>query len=117
MIEYYSLDKIHQIKNVQYYMIYGERSNGKSYAVDKEMLDNFFTKGEEFVICKRYDEDMKTKVCSTMLTPLDEYILMTYDHKMKYYQGRWWAYPSESDGKMVDCLTMGYSLAINQSDQ
>lgn len=117
MIEYYSLERIQKIKNVQYYMIYGERSNGKSYAVDKEMLDNFFTKGEEFVICKRYDEDMKTKVCSTMLTPLDDYISDTYDYKMKYYQGRWWAYPNDSDGKMVDCVTMGYSLAINQSDR
>lgn len=117
MIKYYSLEDIHKIKNVQYYMIYGERSNGKSYAVDKEMIDNFFNKGEEFVICKRYDEDMKTKVCSTMLTHLDDYVKDNYGYYMKYYQGRWWAYPTDSDGKMVDCITMGYSLAINQSDR
>ena len=66
MNDYYSLDNILKYE-AQYYIIFGERSNGKSYALGKYVLDNYFTKGEEFVICKRYKEDMTTYICERML--------------------------------------------------
>jgi hypothetical protein len=117
MSKFYSLDEMDKIKDVQYHMIFGERSNGKSYAVDKRCIDNFFERGEEFVICKRYDEDMKTKVCSTMLSPLYDYVMEEYEHKIKFYQGVWWAYHKDSDGRMADCKPMGYALSISTSDR
>lgn len=117
MSDWYSLDKMDSIEDVQYHVIFGERSNGKSYAVNMRCIDNFFKNGEEFVICKRWDEDMKSKVCSTVFTPMAEYVSNEYNHKIKFYHGSWWAYPSGSDGKMVDCVLMGYALAINSSDR
>lgn len=117
MSKFYSLDEIDKINDVQYHIIYGERSNGKSYALGKRALDNFFKYGEEFVICKRYEEDMKTKVCSTMLIPLYDYVLENYDHHIKYYQGRWWAYHKDTEGKMIDCKVIGYALSISTSDR
>jgi hypothetical protein len=116
-VKWYSLDKIHKIPDVQYYMIFGERSNGKSYAVNKNSVDNFFTRGEEFIICKRFDEDMKAKVCSTVFKPLEDYILEKYEHKVKFYQSAWWAYHKDSDGKLAECKPMGYALSVNTSDR
>ena len=55
-IKWYSLDNILKHK-AQYYIIFGERSNGKSYAVDKYIIDSFFLKGEQFGFVKRYEED------------------------------------------------------------
>jgi hypothetical protein len=117
MSKFYSLEEIKKILDVQYFMIFGERSNGKSYAVNKEFLDNFFKYGEEFVICKRFADDMKSKVCSTVFTPLEEYILEEYEHKVKFYNGCWYAYHKNSDGKLNECKPMGYALSINTSDR
>lgn len=115
-IKWYSLKNILK-HDVQYYMIFGERSNGKSFAVNKRALDNFFSLGEEFVIMKRYDEDMKSKICNTVFKPFDEYVLEKYEHKIKFYQGCWWAYHKDSEGKMSDCTCMGYALSLSSSDR
>lgn len=115
-IQYYSLDEIDKYKS-QYYIIFGERSNGKSYAVDKRMIDNFFTKGEEFVICKRYEEDMKAKIVSTYFEPLEEYVKEKYQHKIRFYNGRWYVYHIDSDGQLQECTVMGYALALNICDR
>ena len=108
MKKFYSLEELDKLKNIQYYIIFGERSNGKSYAVDKRMIDNYFTKGEEFVICKRYAEDIKTNICTTMLEPLYDYVLDTFGYKIRFYRGIWYTYPKDesfktptSDGKTL----------------
>jgi len=67
-IKWYSLDNILKHES-QYYMIFGERSNGKSYAVDKYILDKFFKEGEQFAFVKRYEDDIKTKYMSEVFTP------------------------------------------------
>lgn len=117
MSKFYSLEEMDKIKDVQYHIIFGERSNGKSYAVNKRVIDNFFANGEEFVICKRYDKDMESKVCNTVFKPLEDYVLEQYEHKIKYYHGTWWAYHKDSDGKLSECHPMGYALSINTSDR
>lgn len=117
MTNFYSLDELDKIKHVQYHIIFGERSNGKSYCLGKRVLDNFFKRGEQFVICKRYEEDMKTKICGTMLSPLYDYVEEEYGYKIKFYQGSWWAYPLGTDGKMSECECIGYALAINVCDR
>lgn len=117
MSKFYSLEEIDKIKDVQYHIIFGERSNGKSYAINKRVIDNFFLKGEEFVICKRFQDDMNSKVCSTVFTPLEDYVLTEYGHRIKFYHGTWWAYDKDSDGKLSECRPMGYALSINTSDR
>ena len=57
--KYYTLKNI-LAKQAQYNMIYGERSNGKSYAVDTEqILENYVASGyvEQGAIIRRYDDD------------------------------------------------------------
>lgn len=57
--KYYTIKNINA-KNAQYNVIYGERSNGKTYAVCAEaILENFVKSGfiEQGAIIRRYDED------------------------------------------------------------
>lgn len=111
MNDYYSLDNILKY-DAQYYIIFGERSNGKSYALGKYVLDNYFTKGEEFVICKRYKEDMTTYICERMLSHLEDYVLEKYGFYIRYYQSKW--YCSEEDGAPISqCKVIGYAQNIN----
>ena len=114
-IEYYSLDNILK-HDVQYYMIYGERSNGKSYAVDKYILDKYFTTGEQFVICKRYAEDINGTICSTMLEPLYEYVFETYGYYIRFYQGKWFA-TQDRDMPITKQEVIGYAMALNISER
>lgn len=57
--KYYSLKNI-LAKNARYNMIYGERSNGKTYAVDAEAIfENYVSTGyiKQGAIIRRYDDD------------------------------------------------------------
>lgn len=56
-IKYYSLNDILK-KNAQYNIIFGERSNGKSYSALKYGLENFIKTGKQFAIVRRYDDDI-----------------------------------------------------------
>lgn len=116
MTKYYSLDEIHQY-DAQYYMIFGERSNGKSYAVKKHMIDNYFNKnGEQFVISKRFKEDLKTKICQTVFDDLKEYVEENYHSSIRFYNGTWYTYPKDETFTVKTADVMGYAIAINSSD-
>ena len=110
-IKWYSLDNILKY-DVQYYMIFGERSNGKSYAVDKYVIDKYFETGEQFGFVKRYEEDIKTKYMSEVFNPFVDYILEKYNHHIKFYRGQWLVYEDGLEGKTADCKVMGYAFSL-----
>lgn len=110
-IKWYSLDNILK-SDCQYYIIFGERSNGKSYAVDKYIIDNFFLKGEQFGFIKRYEEDIKSKYMSEVFNHLEEYILNEYNHRIKFYRGQWLVYEDGIEGKINDCKVFGYAFSL-----
>lgn len=56
--EFYDLTPILQT-NSDYNLIYGERSNGKSYAVKEYAIKRFLENGEQFVLVRRYDTELK----------------------------------------------------------
>ena len=64
---YYSLEKILS-KNAQYNIIFGERSNGKTYAVLNYCLKNYFEKGEKFAIIRRYSTDVSPSKIRTFFS-------------------------------------------------
>ena len=110
-IQYYRLDNILKHEG-QYYIIYGERSNGKSYATAKYVLDKYFKNGEQFVICKRYQEDMSATICSTMLSPLYEYVLKEYGYHIRFFQSKWYA-TQDIDTPITKQEVIGYAQALN----
>lgn len=56
----------------QYYMVIGERSNGKTYSSLRFALDNYFRKGEQFAYIRRLAEDTKKKHMETLFSPMRE---------------------------------------------
>ena len=110
-IKWYSLDNILKY-DVQYYMIFGERSNGKSYAVDTYIIDKFFEEGKQFAFVKRFEEDIKTKYMSEVFNPLENYILEKYGHRLKFYRGQWLVYEDGLEGKISECKVFGYAFSL-----
>ena len=111
-IKWYSLDNILKY-DVQYYMIFGERSNGKSFAVDKYIIDKFFNEGKQFAFVKRFEDDIKAKYMNEVFNPLEDYILETYGHHIKFYRGCWYVYEDGLEGKIADCKIFGYAFSLN----
>ena len=110
-IKWYSLDNILK-HDVQYYMIFGERSNGKSFAVDTYIIDKFFEEGKQFAFVKRFEEDIKTKYMSEVFNPLENYILEKYGHRIKFYRGCWLLYEDGTEGKISECKVFGYAFSL-----
>lgn len=92
-VKFYSLSPILS-KHAQYNIIFGERSNGKTYAVLKHGLLNYVQKGKQMAIVRRWKEDMRGKRGAAMFDALvanneirkatnGEYSIVYY------YSGRW----------------------------
>lgn len=58
--KYYSLNNILK-KDAQYNIIFGQRSNGKTYAVKKYGLEKFIKTGEQMAYVRRQDIDLKKR--------------------------------------------------------
>lgn len=59
-VNFYSLDKI-LAEDAHYNLIYGQRSNGKSFSVEELGLKNYIDYGEQMAIIRRYDVDFQGK--------------------------------------------------------
>ena len=66
--EYYSLDPILK-KDSVYNIIFGERSNGKTYAVLNYALKNYFAGKGKFAILRRYGMDITASKIKTFFAP------------------------------------------------
>lgn len=102
-IEYYSLDKILK-KNTQYKVIFGKRSNGKTFAVLDRGLQQYFKKGVEMAYIRRNREDLQGKNGATLFNNLVELGLIAKYSKgvwtdVYYYGRRWYFCRYETDDK------------------
>lgn len=57
-----------------YRIIIGQRSNGKTYAVIRKCLEEFFKTGKPSAYLRRYAEDLKSNNIKQLLTPHEAYI-------------------------------------------
>ena len=69
--EFYSLERILESKSI-YNVIFGERSNGKTYAVLKHGLEEYFKNGGEIAVVRRWQEDIRGNRASGVWTALIE---------------------------------------------
>lgn len=109
-MKYYSLNNILK-RNARYNMIFGERSNGKSYAVQEYALRRYLETGEQFAIIRRWREDFRGKRGSMTFANLEcngkgENVIIKlsggrYDRII--YQGSKWylAYYDDETGRNV----------------
>jgi len=107
--KYYSLKKILE-KDARYNVIFGERSNGKTYAVLKYALEKFFQTGEQLALVRRWDEDFvganSAKTCYDSLMcngdNKNEIQIMSngaYDG-IEYYAGKYYLTVMDENQKM-----------------
>ena len=105
--KFYSLARILE-KRCQYNMIIGERSNGKTYAVEKYIVEQYVKSGKQGAIIRRYRLDFQGKRGSAMFAPLVENgeIAKATDGEwtgVYYYASQWFfCRRSEADKEKVE---------------
>ena len=57
-------------RNARYNVIYGERSNGKTYGTLEYCLTEYFKSGSEFAYIRRWDEDLTGQKGSSLFNAL-----------------------------------------------
>ena len=121
-MKFYTLTKIKRKKAV-YNMIFGERSNGKTYATLYEGLDKFLnTGGEQLVYLRRWREDTVGRRASKIFKGINESGAVEKLSGGKYtgvhyYSGAFYLCTYDESGKPVynletDCL--GYTLSLSE---
>lgn len=67
--EFYNIRRLlKENPDCYYYLVYGERSNGKTYSALDYALDNYFHKGEQFAYIRRFGEDVRKKNLGTLFS-------------------------------------------------
>lgn len=71
--EHYNIDNLFEkVPNANIYIIFGEKSNGKSYQVkNKCMIDNFIKNKMRFVLSRRWETDMSNSWVSQYFNDVD----------------------------------------------
>ena len=91
--KYYRLDNILK-KEAQYNIIFGERSNGKTFAVLEHGLKIFAETGKQLAIIRRWKEDFRGKRGQSIFDAInDSGLVEKYTHgeytHITYYSSRW----------------------------
>ena len=126
-VKYYSLDRIKEY-NAQYNVIYGKRSNGKTYATLEEGLLKYKETRKEMAYIRRWDDDLRGKRGMTLFEPLvhNGVIAEVTDGEYDdvYYYGRCWYFMrwEESKGQRVRVkadkpFCYGFSLNTMEHDK
>ena len=67
--KYYDIHElVNQYPNAYYYLVIGERSNGKTYSALTYALERYFKYGEQFAYIRRWGEDIKKKQLSNLFS-------------------------------------------------
>lgn len=121
-MKYYSLKKINS-KNAVYNIIFGERSNGKTYACLKQALDNYFNNGSQFVYLRRWTVDIQPKRMVNLFNALveNDYIRKISNDKFTnvYYRtGTFYLCHYDDSGKPIynDDDILGYAFSLSDTE-
>lgn len=118
--KYYSLKNILS-KNAVYNVIFGERSNGKTYAVLKHGLENYAETGEQLAIVRRWQDDFTGKRGATMFDAIvanGEVNKITGGEwtNVYYYGSRWYLCRYENDKRVCDETPFAFGFSISSME-
>ena len=125
--QYYSFDNILK-RNATYNVIFGERSNGKTYAGLKYAIQQWMDEGSEFAYIRRWKEDVTGRRASQLFSGLianDEIRKITKGayEGVHYYAGKFYlCLYDEENGKPIynqqtDLLGYGFALSDVEHDK
>ena len=127
--EFYQLDNIFRASpDAKYYVIWGERSNGKTFAVCEYAIDKYFATGEQFGIIRRLDENFKGKYGSNMFdnflyNPIRGNIIEQKSNgkynSIKYLSRKWYFCHRDEDGNIdaSDGEPFAFAFALAQEEK
>lgn len=124
-MKYYSLNKINK-KNATYNVIFGERSNGKTYATLKQALENYFSDGSQFAYIRRWSVDVQPKRMNNLFNAIieDGYLEKLSGGKFTaifYRTGRFYLCTYNDKGKPIyneeDIIGYAFSLSENEHNK
>lgn len=119
-MKFYSLKKIME-KKAQYNVIFGERSNGKTYAVLKHGLENYIKTGKQLAIVRRWKDDFVGKRGSVMfdaLTSNNEIAKISKGawSSVYYYSSRWYLCKYVDGDRVTDETPFAYGFALTSME-
>lgn len=124
-MKYYSLNKINK-KDATYNVIFGERSNGKTYATLKQVLEKYFNDGSQFAYIRRWSVDVQPKRMNNLFNAIieDGYLEKLSGGKFTaifYRTGRFYLCTYNDKGKPIyneeDIIGYAFSLSENEHNK
>ena len=119
-MKYYDVrDTLRAYPNAHYYVIYGERSNGKTYSSLDYALDNYLKTGEQFAYIRRWGEDIRKKQLSQLFAAHAENGQISRLSKlewtgMDYTSGKFRLTKADGEGKLIVAEDIcGYAFDLN----
>jgi len=116
--KYYDLSKLLEC-GCNWNILYGMRSNGKSYAVKEYTLKQAFNKNIKFVYLRRWSEDIKTKDVDTYFDDINIKKLTggKYTGVMAYQGFFYFSYIDEDTEKEARGSQIGRYCSLNQGER
>lgn len=121
--EYYDVEVINKYK-AHYNVIFGKRSNGKTYSVLKQIVNDYAKDKKQGAYLRRYREDFKGKRGATLFESLvanNEISKATKGQwtMVRFYSDRWYFARIEDDKIISDAepFCYGFSLAQMEHDK
>lgn len=122
-MKYYDIrDTLRGYPNAHYYVVYGERSNGKTYSSLDYALDNFIKNGEQFAYVRRWGEDIRKKQLSQLFAAHAENGEIAKLSKqnwtgMDYTGNKFRLTKSDEEGKLIISEDIaGYAFDLNSME-
>lgn len=121
--KFYSLDNIKKT-GATYNVIFGERSNGKTYSVLLEGLKEYVKNGGQLAIVRRWKEDITGRRASDIFTALNsnnevEKLTNGKYHGITYFASKFYLCNYDENGKPIysldnDCFA--YTFALSETE-
>lgn len=122
-MKYYDVrDTLNGYPNAHYYVVFGERSNGKTYSALDYALENFQKNGEQFAYVRRWGEDIRKKQLSQLFAAHAENGRISKLFKdqwsgMDYTGTKFRLTKTDEDGKVsVSEEVCGYAFDLNSME-
>lgn len=93
-------------------VIWGQRSNGKTYQVLLYALKNYKKSKRTFVYVRRWAEDIVVKSMTKLMSPLPVEDIFGKGYAIKFFRGAFILY-NEEDNEIEE-QTIGWAVALNQ---
>ena len=122
MTIYYNTQKIDK-KNATYNVIFGERSNGKTYALLLKSIKAYFKDGSQFAYVRRWKEDITGRRAQRLFSGVNDNQEIARLSQGKfagvhYWAGKFYLCNYDDNGKVIygDSDVIGFTFALSDGE-